>query len=468
MASSGTPPARVLGRARLLAPLVLVALGCDPGAASSGPVDAAVDAAVDPGEVCRELLGAIHRGRAECCGIAANDAALERDIENCLGMIGPVITDPRFEFDLRGMPALLEGTEERYSACDPRAEAWTFSVEGLYGLFAGTLPPGAPCGSTELTDTHFSLACVGGHCDTLARPMVCAARRRAGEPCQAEQDCEAGLVCDRAEWATSGTCTAPLAVGEACGLDSQCESGTCSAAGCAPLDPRSHAPYCPAPADPGTRGLELALVGLPVSSTREVRVRLVDEDLGAVHSERLVGVERADATHRVPRAVPGTAYTAQIWTFDPARPELPTQAMETWVELLSDPVVLTFDGTSPGETFWTPPFEQPSQRVVLEASGFDAEVGHTVVVLATDEATGVVSGRARLAAVPGAAFRIELPEGTAPRVSPRVDVWVDVDDDDVYDPPPVDHSWTFAAVPATDGGFVVSATWSDAFVDLGL
>ena len=74
-------------------------------------------------------------------------------------------------------------------------------------------------------------------------------------------------------------------------------------------------------------------------------------------------------------------------------------------------------------------------------------------------------GLYRLGAIPSPSFSITIPGIISPGQDYAVDLWVDVNGNGAYDPPPVDHAWRLLQ-SSTATGLALSFTHNTLFTDV--
>jgi hypothetical protein len=197
-------------------------------------------------------------GEARCCSDAGRDhdacvQALQASCEEQLHL-DEVASNPVSGYDADAAERKLEHLEQLVASCDPSVARWELSVDGLRGMFAGTLAQGQSCKPGDvLTADRATLAAAVVACSdveqvaclpaTLLGVWTCAPKQPEGAGCLTDENCASGDFCDNPESSPLGTCAATLPLMAACSGASRCASSACVGGVCVELDAASA--YCP-------------------------------------------------------------------------------------------------------------------------------------------------------------------------------------------------------------------------------
>jgi hypothetical protein len=211
---------------------------------------------VQAGAVCARLATLDCAGEAHCCNNPGRTVAeCEADIMlTCTQKfyIDALSLNPITGFDKSAAQSAFTVLEQKASQCDVSVAAFGTSLDGLPGIFKGTIAPGKSCKPTQSIPDNATagaaLASCTGIATTACLPQglvgdwICSPKSAAGGPCLTDVNCNAGMYCNLPSATSLGTCAATLPVGSACTLPSQCSSLFCKNNVC--LAPDQQAAYC--------------------------------------------------------------------------------------------------------------------------------------------------------------------------------------------------------------------------------
>jgi hypothetical protein len=210
--------------------------------------------AVGPGTICQRLAQIQCAGEAFCCD------APGRDVTTCqttmeAGCRDELLADaiaqrPEAGFDAAHAQMAFTALEEAASRCDPAIAALGESLDGIRGMFKGTLGPGEGCTPSPLLDTTAAAAALTACTDAATQACLpsglswsCVPLSDEGGNCFTDVNCLPGLFCDNPDLSLAGAACLPRkAVGEACALPNECQSLYCVGGACVPADAQSA--YC--------------------------------------------------------------------------------------------------------------------------------------------------------------------------------------------------------------------------------
>ena len=146
--------------------------------------------------------------------------------------------------------------EEKAKLCDPGVASWGSSMDGLRGIFKGTVESGKSCrpplslGGIPTKDKSAAalLSCKDApNCACMTRGLIydwtCDPPSSAGGGCFSDINCTDGLYCDNPNAVLAGSaCKQRKAAGADCSLPNECESLMCKKDKCVPAD--RQAAYC--------------------------------------------------------------------------------------------------------------------------------------------------------------------------------------------------------------------------------
>jgi hypothetical protein len=224
-----------------------------PEAGSEAPATRVFDAGSDParnqitaGNVCARLAEIQCAGEAFCCD------APGRDVGSCVTTMTAGCRDQLYAdmisqksstgFDPARAGVVFTELERLASECDPGIASYGESVEGLRGIFRGTVAPDDRCGpppSLAEVDGAAALAsCTSPEthaCLPQGLSWRCEPRADVGGDCFTDVNCMPGLFCDNPDLDLGGsTCMQRKAAGSPCALPNECSSLACRGGTCAP------------------------------------------------------------------------------------------------------------------------------------------------------------------------------------------------------------------------------------------
>ncbi len=209
---------------------------------------------VQAGTICERLATIQCEGEEFCCDNPGRDyvsckASMKEGCETEL-LADMIASRPIAGFDPLHAEAAFTEIERLASECDPSIAAFGESLQGLRGIFKGTLPAGERCTPLNPLDraaAGASLAsCMNGEttaCLPKGLSWSCDPRTDVGGDCFSDVNCFDGLFCDNPDFEVSGsTCMERKAPGTACVAPNECTSLACKGGACA--EPGVQAAYC--------------------------------------------------------------------------------------------------------------------------------------------------------------------------------------------------------------------------------
>jgi len=207
------------------------------------------------GELCDRLSTIQCAGEAFCCDnpgrdFAACKAAMQ---DGCTdeAMLDAIASAEKTGFDPAHTKLAYEEIERMASVCDPQVAIFGASLEGLRGIFKGTLAPGASCTTVNVTrrdEVAKALASCSDPASSACMPgtplfWTCDPRGGAGSRCFTDVNCIDGLFCDNPTFDIAGsTCMQRKDIGAACELPNECATFFCKDGQCA--EATKQAAYC--------------------------------------------------------------------------------------------------------------------------------------------------------------------------------------------------------------------------------
>ncbi|MDH5675871.1 MAG: hypothetical protein OEZ06_27355 [Myxococcales bacterium] len=224
------------------------------GSSGGEPVPSNPNAVV-PGTICARLAEIQCQAEQDCCPSPGRDfasckATMEAGCTSEL-MADVIAADPVTGFDPVHAEAAFTKLEELATTCDIAVASFGESLDGLRGMFKGTVAGGGSCTPANVTNKAMAGAALASCLDpdqfacrpTLVPPWNCRPLSASGEPCFTDVNCQAGLFCDNPELLLTGSdCLPRKAAGEACELPNECLSLACRGGLCAENDVTSA--YC--------------------------------------------------------------------------------------------------------------------------------------------------------------------------------------------------------------------------------
>jgi hypothetical protein len=233
------------------------------GEGGAGGMDMRVfDAGSDPernkvsaGEMCDRLATIQCAGEAFCCENPGRDfnACKTQQLELCEDtfMFDALAESEKTGFDAAHAEAAYTEFERLASECDTSVVRWGATLEGLRGMFKGTVAPGGSCTTVNVTRRD-EVAKALASCMELATTAClpngvllwgCSPRAAAGGQCFTDVNCVDGLYCPNPNFDVAGsTCRERKAVGEQCATPNECASLFCKGGQC--VEESVEAAYC--------------------------------------------------------------------------------------------------------------------------------------------------------------------------------------------------------------------------------
>jgi hypothetical protein len=165
-------------------------------------------------------------------------------------MFDAIAGDARSGFDMAHASTVLNEVQRRASECDIGIAAYGESIEGLRGMFKGTVEAGGSCTSLNPLNREDAAKALSSCADPAASACLpklsfwtCTPRQAAGGECFSDVNCNDGLFCNNPNFDIAGsTCGARKAEGAACELPNECASLFCKGGVC--VAPSVDAAYC--------------------------------------------------------------------------------------------------------------------------------------------------------------------------------------------------------------------------------
>lgn len=200
---------------------------------------------VATGSMCDRLSTIQCAGEAFCCSSPGRDFATCKQVmqEGCDDqlMFDALASDRKTGFDPEHARLAYTEIERRASICDAGIAAFGESVDGLRGMFKGTVAPEGSCTTLNPTfreEAGKALAscldpAINACLPTSILRWTCTPHADVGGDCFSDVNCHAGLFCDNPDFNIEGsTCMTRKANGDACGLPNECESLFCKQGVC--------------------------------------------------------------------------------------------------------------------------------------------------------------------------------------------------------------------------------------------
>jgi hypothetical protein len=210
---------------------------------------------VGPGSLCDRLSTIQCAGEAFCCTSPGRDFAackqvMQKGCDDEL-MFDALAGDAKTGFDAEHARLAYTEIERRASLCDTGIAAFGESVDGLRGMFKGSVGPGSSCMTLNPTyreEAGKALASCLDPSNNACLPesllrWTCTPHAEVGGDCFTDVNCNAGLFCDNPDLSISGsTCMTRKAIGAGCGLPNECDSLFCRQGQC--VEATVDAAYC--------------------------------------------------------------------------------------------------------------------------------------------------------------------------------------------------------------------------------
>jgi hypothetical protein len=221
--------------------------------------DAGSDSArnqVQAGALCDRLATIQCAGEAHCCNGVQRDAATCKRalLATCVDelLLDAISARSEVGFDSARAATAFEQFETLASMCDPGIIAFAERLDGMRGMFQGSISPGASCTPSNLLNNTMAGAALVS-CNEVATSAClpgqtglswsCTPRAAAGGRCFSDVNCQDGLYCPNPELALAGgNCAARKAIGAACAQANECQSWFCISGSCA--EPNVQSAYC--------------------------------------------------------------------------------------------------------------------------------------------------------------------------------------------------------------------------------
>lgn len=210
---------------------------------------------VSAGELCDRLSTIQCAGEAYCCDNPGRDfAACKQTAQSgCQDqlMFDAIASSEKVAFNEEHASLAYGEIERRASQCDPSVAEFGQSVDGLRGMFKGTVPPGGSCITLNLTrrdEVAKALASCLDPANNACLPesaigWACRPRADVGGPCFTDVNCKDGLYCPNPDFEIGMTsCAARKPVDAACSLPNECETLFCKGGKC--VAETDQAAYC--------------------------------------------------------------------------------------------------------------------------------------------------------------------------------------------------------------------------------
>ena len=207
------------------------------------------------GELCDRLSTIQCAGEQFCCDNPGRDFAacktvMQNGCEDQL-MFDAIATSDKADFN-EAHAMLAYGEIERLaSQCDPSVANFGQSVDGLRGMFKGTVAPGGSCTTFNVAFREEAAKALASCLDPANNsclpesPLLwnCRPRAAAGGSCFTDVNCLDNLYCPNADFEIgAATCTARKPIGARCELPNECESLFCKGGQC--VEATAQAAYC--------------------------------------------------------------------------------------------------------------------------------------------------------------------------------------------------------------------------------
>ena len=210
---------------------------------------------VTAGELCDRLSTIQCAGEAFCCDNPGRDfTACKREMQSgCEDklMFDAIASSEKAAFSAEHAKLAYGEIERLASECDPSVADFGQSVDGLRGIFKGTVGPGGSCTTFNVAFREEAAKALASCLDPANNSCLpetpltwsCRARADVGGPCFTDVNCVDDLYCPNPDFEIAvATCTPRKAVGAACELPNECESLFCKGGQC--VEASSQAAYC--------------------------------------------------------------------------------------------------------------------------------------------------------------------------------------------------------------------------------
>jgi hypothetical protein len=214
--------------------------------------------AVIAGQLCDRLSTIQCAGEAFCCDNPGRDfnACKEQMQDGCEDslMFDALAESEKTGFDPGHARAAYEEIERLASECDPSVARFGGSIEGLRGIFKGTVAAGGSCTTINVTRRDEVAKALASCTEPAANACLpngvllwtCTARAATGGACFTDVNCNDGLYCPNPDFDVAGsTCRDRKPVGEPCTTPNECATLFCKGGQC--VDETVQAAYCLAP-----------------------------------------------------------------------------------------------------------------------------------------------------------------------------------------------------------------------------
>lgn len=239
--------------------------GTEPGGAggeSGSGGDRVFDAGSEPdrndvtaGELCDRLSTIQCAGEEYCCENPGRDfAACKTEMQNgCEDqlMFDAIAMSDKADFNEEHAKLAYGEIERLASECDPSVANFGQSVDGLRGMFKGSVGPGGSCTTFNVAFREEAAKALASCLDPLNNSCLpesplawmCRPRAAAGGSCFTDVNCQDDLYCPNPDFEiATATCTARKAIGAQCELPNECESLFCKGGQC--VEATTQAAYC--------------------------------------------------------------------------------------------------------------------------------------------------------------------------------------------------------------------------------
>jgi len=210
---------------------------------------------VTAGALCDRLSTIQCAGEEYCCENPGRDfAACKTEMQNgCKDqlMFDAIASSDKAAFSAEHAKLAYGEIERLASECDPSVANFGQSVDGLRGIFKGTVGPGGSCFTPNVAFREEAAKALASCLDPANNSCLpespfawaCRARAGAGGPCFTDVNCLDDLYCPNPDFEIGmASCTARKAIGAACELPNECESLFCKGGQC--TEATSQAAYC--------------------------------------------------------------------------------------------------------------------------------------------------------------------------------------------------------------------------------
>lgn len=210
---------------------------------------------VTAGELCDRLSTIQCAGEEFCCDnpgrdFAACKAEMQNGCEDKL-MFDAIASSEKAAFSAEHAKLAYGEIERLASECDPSVANFGQSVDGLRGIFKGTVGPGGSCTTFNVAFREEAAKALASCLDPANNSCLpetpltwnCRARAGAGGSCFTDVNCLDDLYCPNPDFEIAmATCTPRKAIGATCELPNECESLFCKGGQC--VEASSQAAYC--------------------------------------------------------------------------------------------------------------------------------------------------------------------------------------------------------------------------------